>query len=64
MILEMLEIEFKSEEVSLLNFEKMKRKIILLEQKGKSKNYIKNKFIERKLDTDIIEQIIDQVFIE
>jgi hypothetical protein len=64
MILEMLETEFQSEEMSLLNFEKMKRKIILLEQKGKSKNYIKNKFIERRLDTDIIEQIIDQVFIE
>lgn len=62
MILDILENEFDSEETSLLEYEKMKRKIALLEQKGKSKNYVRQKFIERSLDKQIIEDILWEIY--
>lgn len=64
MILEILEDEFHSEEESLLDRNKIQRKIILLQQKGKSKNYVRQKFIERSLDKQLIESIILEVFQE
>lgn len=62
LVLRILREEYNFENETLLNEEKLKKQIILLKQKGKSKNYIKNKFLERSQDKDLVENILIEVF--
>lgn len=62
LVLLILREEYNFENETLLNEEKLKKQIILLKQKGKSKNYIKNKFLERSQDKDLVENILSEVF--
>ena len=62
LVLRILREEYNFENETLLNEEKLKKQIILLKQKGKSKNYIKNKFLERSQDKDLDENILSEVF--
>ena len=62
LVLRILREEYNLENETLLNEEKLKKQIILLKQKGKSKNYIKNKFLERSQDKDLVENILSEVF--
>ena len=62
LVLRILREEYNFENETLLNEEKLKKQIILLKQKGKSKNYIKNKFLERSQDKDLVENILSEVF--
>lgn len=62
LVLLILREEYNFENETLLNEEKLKKRIILLKQKGKSKNYIKNKFLERSQDKDLVENILSEVF--
>lgn len=62
LVLLILREEYDFENETLLNEEKLKKQIILLKQKGKSKNYIKNKFLERSQDKDLVENILSEVF--
>ena len=62
LVLLILREEYNFENETLLNEEKLKKQIILLRQKGKSKNYIKNKFLERSQDKDLVENILSEVF--
>ncbi len=62
LVLQILREEYNFENETLLNEEKLKKQIILLKQKGKSKNYIKNKFLERSQDKDLVENILSEVF--
>lgn len=62
LVLRILREEYNFENETLLNEEKLKKQIILLKQKGKSKNYIKNKFLERNQDKDLVENILSEVF--
>ena len=61
LVLRILREEYNFENETLLNEEKLKKQIILLKQKGKSKNYIKNK-LERSQDKDLVENILSEVF--
>ena len=62
LVLLILREEYNFENETLLNEEKLKKQIILLKQKGKSKNYIKNKFLERSQDKDLVKNILSEVF--
>ena len=62
LVLQILREEYNFENETLLNEEKLKKQIILLKQKGKSKNYIKNKFLERSQDKDLVKNILSEVF--
>lgn len=62
LVLLILREEYNFENETLLNEEKLKKQIILLKQKEKSKNYIKNKFLERSQDKDLVENILSEVF--
>ncbi len=62
LVLRILREEYNFENETLLNEEKLKKQIILLKQKGKSKNYIKNKFLERSQDKGLVENILSEVF--
>ena len=62
LVLRILREEYNFENETLLNEEKLKKQVILLKQKGKSKNYIKNKFLERSQDKDLVENILSEVF--
>ena len=62
LVLRILREEYNFENETLLNEEKLKKQIILLKQKGKSKNYIKNKFLEISQDKDLVENILSEVF--
>ncbi len=62
LVLRILREEYNFENETLLNEEKLKKQIILLKQKGKSKNYIKNKFLERSQDNILGENILSEVF--
>ena len=62
LVLRILREEYNFENETLLNEEKLKKQIILLKQKGKSKNYIKNKFLERSQDKDLVQNILSEVF--
>ena len=64
LVLEILRQDFDYENESLLNKEKLQKQILALKNKGKSRNYIKNKFLERRQDREIIESILDEVFDE
>lgn len=62
LVLAILEEEYDFENETLLDWEKLKKQIFLLKQKWKSKNYIKQKFLERKQDKDLVEGILDEIF--
>lgn len=62
LVLLILREEYNFENETLLNEEKLKKQIILFKQKEKSKNYIKNKFLERSQDKDLVENILSEVF--
>ncbi len=59
---EILKAEFDSENRSFLEEDVIRKKIENYKNKWKSKNYIRQKFIERSLDKEIIENILDEVF--
>lgn len=61
---QVLEQEFQVSEQSILSESALYKKIENYKQKGKSKNYIKNKFIERSEDREVVERILDELFSE
>lgn len=42
----------------------VKKKILNLKSKGKTRNYIRQKFIENSFDKEMIEDILDEIFLE
>ena len=62
LVLKILKKEFDFENNSLLSETKLKQQINSLKQAGKSKNYIRRKFLERKQDKELVEWILDEVF--
>ncbi|MBB1564801.1 RecX family transcriptional regulator [Candidatus Gracilibacteria bacterium] len=62
LVLEILEKEFDFENNSLLSESKLRNQILALKQNGKSKNYIRRKFLERKQDKELIEGILEYIF--
>ncbi|PZM86424.1 hypothetical protein DLH72_00920 [Candidatus Gracilibacteria bacterium] len=62
LVLKILKEKFDFENKSLLNYEKLRKQIFSLKQKGKSKLYIRQKFLERKQDKEIIEDILSEIF--
>lgn len=62
LVLAILREEYDFENETLLNEEKLRKQIFTLKQKWKSKNYIKNKFLERSQDREIVEKILDEIF--
>ena len=61
---EILINDFNIEESSILNYEKVYKQINILYKRNKSKNYIRNKFIENNFDRELIEDILDDIFID
>ena len=59
---EILVNEFNSEKSSILNYEKVYKQIKNLVAKNKSKNYIKNKFVENNFDAEIVDEILKDFF--
>ncbi|MBS9775425.1 RecX family transcriptional regulator [Candidatus Gracilibacteria bacterium] len=57
-----LEQEFQVSEQSILSENVLHKKIQNFKQKGKSKNYIRQKFIERSEDREVVEHILDEIF--
>lgn len=64
MVEEILQWEFSSDEQSLLNPEKLRKKIVDLQRKWKSIWYIKNKFVERDIDKEVVEWLIWEIFLQ
>lgn len=62
LVLEILSEEYNFENETLLSEEKLKKQIFSLKQKWKSKNYIKQKFLERSQDREMIENILEEFF--
>ncbi len=62
--MEILQNQFNCDNQSILNFEKIYKQIIILYKKNKSKNYIKQKFVERPFDAEWVESILNEVFVE
>jgi len=62
MIEEILQIDFQSDEQSLLIPEKVEKKILEFQRKWKSIWYIKQKLIERSLDKELVNTIISEYF--
>jgi len=60
---EILVNDFNSENSSILNYEKVYKQINTLYKKNKSKNYIRNKFIENNFDRELVEEILIEIFI-
>jgi len=60
---EILINDFNIEESSILDYEKVYKQINILYKKNKSKNYIRNKFIENHFDRELIEDILSEIFI-
>ncbi len=56
--------DFEVWEKSILNFDKIFKQIETLKNKGKSKNYIKQKFIENNFDKEKIENFLEEIFDE
>lgn len=56
--------EFVEEDKSLLSEGFIIRKILNLKNKWKSKNYIKNKLIERSEDKEVVEKNLEEIFID
>ena len=61
--LKILRDEFNCDNESILNFDKIYKQIIILYKKSKSKNYIKQKFVERPCDSEWVENILKEVFV-
>jgi len=55
--------DFNIEETSILNYEKVYKQINVLYKKNKSKNYIRNKYEENNFDRELIEEILEDIFI-
>jgi len=49
---------------SLLNKEKLERNILILKNKWKSKKFISQKFIERREDNEMVNEILEKIFFE
>lgn len=62
MIEEILQTEFQYQEQSILNPQKIEKKVIELKRKWKSIWYIKQKLIERDLDKEMVNKIISEYF--
>ena len=62
LVLSILREEYDFENETLLDFDKLKKQIFLLKQKWKSKNYIRNKFLERSQDKDLVGWILKEIF--
>lgn len=58
-----LESEFLEAWESLLDENYLRKQIIVLKQKWKSKNYIRQKFIERSEDRFLVESIIEEIYL-
>lgn len=56
--------DFDSDNSSLLNYEKVYKQILTLYKKNKSKNFIRNKFVERKIDSEIVDGILEEIFVD
>jgi len=52
---EILVKDFDSDNSSLLNYEKAFKQINTLYKKNKSRNFIRNKFVERSLDSELVD---------
>ncbi len=61
---EILRTEFDSDNTSLINIEKLYKQVLNLKKKNKSKNYIRNKFVDRKLDEPIVDSVLAELFTE
>jgi SOS response regulatory protein OraA/RecX len=61
---EIFNSEFNVEEKSILNYEKVYKQINILYKKNKSKNYIRNKYIENSFDRELIESILEDIFVD
>ena len=61
---EVLRTEFDSDNTSLINSEKLYKQVLNLKKKNKSKNYIRNKFVDRKLDEPIVDKVLWELFID
>ena len=61
---EILVKDFDSDNSSLLNYEKVFKQINALYKKNKSKSYIRNKFVERSLDAELVDSILSEFFEE
>lgn len=59
-----LQEDIESKWESILNAEYIKKKISDLKEKGKSKNAIRQKLIERKEDREVVEQSLEAIFWE
>jgi len=62
--LEILSKDFNSDNSSLLNYEKVFKQVQILYKKNKSRSYIRNKFVERNLDAELVDSILDEVFVD
>ena len=60
---EILLNEFNIEEKSILDYDKIYKQINTLYNKNKSKNYIRNKFVENSFDRELVDSILDEIFI-
>ena len=63
MIEKILQIEFRYEEQSLLRPEKLQKKIIELQKRWKSIWYIRQKFVERDVDRELVESLLWEIFL-
>ena len=61
---EILNNEFNIEKASILNYEKVYKQINTLYKKNKSKNYIRNKFVENSFDAELVDSILSEFFEE
>lgn len=56
--------DFDIDNTSLLRTEKVFKQINTLYKKNKSRSYIRNTFVERNLDAEIIDPILEEIFID
>jgi SOS response regulatory protein OraA/RecX len=56
--------EFDIENSSILNYEKIFKQIQVLFKKNKSRNFIRNKFVENSFDAEIVDSILDEIFVD
>ncbi|MDQ7023069.1 MAG: RecX family transcriptional regulator [Candidatus Gracilibacteria bacterium] len=59
---EILVKDFDIENSSLLNADKIYKQIKTLYKKNKSKNYIRNKFVENSFDAEIVDELLLDLF--
>ena len=61
---EILINNFNIEEESILDYDKIYKQINTLYKKNKSKNYIRNKFIENNFDRELVDSILEEIFVD